>query len=215
MIKYIYPALVAGLITGLLVTLFNLFFVQPLIIEAELLELSSAGSVHEHLHAGDEGSSLVNERNFLTLLVNIAMSVAFSLIIIGFYYIRYGYGDTRNLLKVTFSGFIVFFLLPKIFILPQLPGQSLGNTSFMQIIWILSTLGLIVALAISDRMSYFSERLLLLLSIFIISIFVLLNADLVMYKTDPLHSAFIYYTFISNLILWTLLYLNLNYFIKD
>ena len=54
MIKYIYPALVAGLITGLLVTLFNLFFVQPLIIEAELLELSSAGSLHEHLHAGDE-----------------------------------------------------------------------------------------------------------------------------------------------------------------
>ena len=113
MIKYLYPALVAGLITGFVVTLFNLFFVQPLIVEAELLELHSAGTAHEHFHNGGEDSSLINERNFLTLLVNIAMSVAFSLMVIGFYYIRGGTNDARNLLKITFTGFFIFFLLPK------------------------------------------------------------------------------------------------------
>ena len=64
MIKYLYPALVAGLITGFVVTLFNLFFVQPLIVEAELLELHSAGAVHEHFQDSGEDSSLINERSF-------------------------------------------------------------------------------------------------------------------------------------------------------
>lgn len=215
MIKYLYPALVAGLITGFVVTLFNLFFVQPLIVEAELLELHSAGAAHEHFHDGGEDSSLINERNFLTLLVNIAMSVAFSLIVIGFYYIRGGTNDARNLLKITFTGFFIFFLLPKILILPQLPGQSLGNTTYVQMLWILTTLASIAILTIADKLNYFSVKLLLLLTLIVISIFILLNTDLVLYKTDALHSTFIYYTFISNLILWTLLYLNLNYFIKD
>ena len=215
MIKYLYPALLAGLITGFVVTLFNLFFVQPLIVEAELLELHSAGTGHDHFHGGVEDSFIINERNFLTFLVNIAMSVAFSLIVIGFYYMRGGTNDSRNLLKITFTGFFIFFLLPKIIILPQLPGQSLGNTTFVQMLWILSTLASIVILTIADKLNYFSVKLLLLLSLTVISIFILLNIDLVLYKTDALHSTFIYYTFISNLILWTLLYLNLNYFIKD
>ena len=215
MIKYIYPALIAGLITGFAFTLFNLFFVQSLIVEAELLELHSAGVVHDHSHVGDKDSSFISERNFLTLLVNIAMCVAFSLIVIGFYYIRDGLSDSRNLLKITLSGFLIFFLLPKIFILPQLPGQSLGNTVFVQLIWILTTLGSMAILIITDRLNLFSVRLLLLLSLIVVSIFILLNLDLVVYKIDPLHSTFIYYTFISNLILWTLLYLNLSYFIKD
>ena len=215
MIKYLYPALFAGLITGFVVTLFNLFFVQPLIIEAELSELHSAGTAHEHFHDAGEDNFLINERNFLTLLVNIAMSVAFSLIVIGFYYIRGGLNDTRNLLKITFTGFFIFFLLPKILILPQLPGQSLGNTTFAQMQWILTTLVSMAILIIADKLNYFSVKLLLLLSLTVISIFILLNTDLVLYKTDALHSTFIYYTFISNLILWTLLYLNLNYFIKD
>jgi len=215
MIKYLYPALVTGLITGFVVTLFNLFLVQPLIVEAELLELHSLGTAHEHSHDGGEGGSLITERNFLTLLVNIAMSVAFSLIVIGFYYIRGGPSNARNLLKIAISGFFVFFLLPKILILPQLPGQSLGNTKFVQILWILTTLGSIAILTIADKLNYFSVKLLLLLSLTVISIFILINTDLVLYKTDALHSTFIYYTFISNLILWTLLYLNLNYFIKD
>ena len=215
MIKYLYPALFAGLITGFVVTLFNLFFVQPLIIEAELSELHSAGTAHEHFHDAGEDNFLINERNFLTLLVNIAMSVAFSLIVIGFYYIRGGPNDAKNLLKITFTGFFIFFLLPKILILPQLPGQSLGNTTFVQILWILTTLASIAIFIIADKLNYFSVSLLLLLSLTVISIFILLNIDLVLYKTDALHSTFIYYTFISNLILWTLLYLNLNYFIKD
>ena len=215
MIKYLYHAFVAGLITGFVVTLFNLFFVQPLIIEAELSELHSAGTAHEHFHDAGEDNFLINERNFLTLLVNIAMSVAFSLIVIGFYYIRGGLNDTRNLLKITFTGFFIFFLLPKILILPQLPGQSHGNTTFAQMQWILTTLVSMAILIIADKLNYFSVKLLLLLSLTVISIFILLNTDLVLYKTDALHSTFIYYTFISNLILWTLLYLNLNYFIKD
>jgi predicted cobalt transporter CbtA len=215
MIKYLYPALVAGLITGFFVTLFNLFLVQPLIAEAELLELHSASTAHEHSHDGGEGDSLINERNFLTLLVNIAMSVALSLIVIGFYYIRGGPSIAKNLLQMAFSGFFIFFLLPKLLILPQLPGQSLGNTKFVQILWILTTLGSIAILMIADRLNYFSIKLLLLLSLTVISIFILQNTDLVLHKTDALHSTFIYYTFISNLILWTLLYLNLNYFIKD
>ena len=215
MIKYLYHAFVAGLITGFVVTLFNLFFIQPLIVEAELLELHSAGTAHEHFHDGVEDSFLINERNFLTLLVNIAMSVAFSLIVIGFYYIRGGDNDSRRLFKITFTCFFIFFLLPKILILPQLPGQSLGNTTFVQILWILTTLASIAIFIIADKLNYFSVSLLLLLSLTVISIFILLNIDLVLYKTDALHSTFIYYTFISNLILWTLLYLNLNYFIKD
>ena len=215
MIKYLYPALVAGLITGFVVTLFNLLFVPPVILEAELFELHSAGVAHEHFHDGGEDSSLINERNFLTLLVNIAMSVAFSLIVIGFYYIRGGTNDARNLLKITFTGFFIFFLLPKILILPQLPGQSLGNTTYVQMLWVFTTLASIAILAIVDKLNYFSVKLLLLLTLSVITVFILLNIDLVLYKTDALHSTFIYYTFISNLILWTLLYLNLNYFIKD
>ena len=215
MIKYLYPALVAGLITGFVVTLFNFFFVQPLIVEAELLELHSAGAAHEHFQDRGEDSSLINERNFLTLLVNITMSVAFSLIVIGFYYIRGGTNDARNLLKITFTGFFIFFLLPKILILPQLPGQSLGNTTYVQMLWVFTILASIAILAIVDKLNYFSVKLILLLTLSVISIFILLNIDLVLYKTDALHSTFIYYTFVSNLILWTLLYLNLNYFIKD
>ena len=179
MIKYLYPALVAGLITGFVVTLFNLFFVQPLIVEAELLELHSAGTAHEHFQDGGEDSSLINERNFLTLLVNIAMSVAFSLIVIGFYYIRGGTNDARNLLKITFTGFFIFFLLPKIFILPQLPGQSLGNTTYVQMLWVFTILASIAILAIVDKLNYFSVKLLLLLTLSVITVFILLNIDFV------------------------------------
>ena len=195
------------------VTLFNLFFVQPLIVERSYRTAFAGCS--RYFHDGGEDSSLINERNFLTLLVNIAMSVAFSLIVIGFYYIRGGTNDARNLLKITFTGIFIFFLLPKILILPPLPGQSLGNTTYVQMLWVFTILASIAILAIADKLNYFSVKLLLLLTLIVISIFILLNTDLVLYKTDALHSTFIYYTFISNLILWTLLYLNLNYFIKD
>ncbi len=215
MSKYLYPSLATGLIVGFIITLLNLFLVQPLIIEAELLEQHSINVAHVHLQTNDGGSTFINERNFLTLLVNIAMTSAFSLMVVGCYYAREGINDSRSLLKITFSGFIIFFLLPKIFILPQLPGQSLGNTTTAQLTWILVTLGSIIILIIIDALRYYSEKFLLFLSISIIFIFVLLNADIVIYKTDPLHLSFIYYTFVSNLILWVMLYFNLEYFIKD
>ena len=143
----VFAAALAGLLTGVLVTIAQQLGTVPLILAAEVFEqaeeptaaaepLATAThdqAAHEHeAWAPEDGF----QRNAFTLLANIVTGTAFALLLIAAFALRGQAIGWRQGLFWGLAGFAVFMLAPAIGLPPELPGMPAAPLLPRQAWWI-------------------------------------------------------------------------------
>ncbi len=164
LVRVLLAAIFAGVIAGLFSTAVQSHRVIPLILEAERYEGDGAADGHSHGtaesgQAGDEKTSeqIVEEteswaptdggeRLFYTGLANIAVGVAYALLLTAAVLALNQTMTLRSGLAWGAAGFVVFVLAPNFGLPPELPGMQAGDLQARQIWWfatvILTAIGL-------------------------------------------------------------------------
>lgn len=159
-------ALIAGLVGGIVVTLFQLVQVIPLIHEAEVYEAAAAGGseaeagmtdtiagtrqendhadhdhqAHDH-GAHDHGSWAPRDglqRLAFTVLANVMIGIGFALILCAVAVLLLGSISWRAGILWGLAGFAAFALAPALGLPPELPGMVGGDVYDRQIWWALT-----------------------------------------------------------------------------
>ena len=215
--KFIYPPILTGILAGLIISIISIFFLYPIIYEAELLEITPSLQLdnHEHVHEHNTNAShehIENQtefkhfqkRNFITLMVNIAVITGYAFIIMGLTNLLKITINLRNSIFIGLVGFLCFYLLPSIALTPQLPGaQYTESLYYRQLIWLsIACSSLVGFIIIYLNTSKFIKLIGIALVFFPLALILIFNSNIPMDITGGLHYKFIYYTFLSNLIMW-------------
>jgi cobalt transporter subunit CbtA len=164
LVRVLLAAIFAGVIAGLFSTAVQSYRVIPLILEAERYEGNGAADGHSHGteksgQAGDakskdqaleEAESWApadgGERLFYTGLANIAVGVAYALLVTAAVLALNQSLTLRSGVAWGAAGFVVFVLSPNFGLPPELPGMQAGDLQARQIWWfatvILTAIGL-------------------------------------------------------------------------
>ena len=154
-------AVIAGLITGLVMTLIQVFTTVPLIAKAEVYEKaaeaqSSAGSTqvapadahHDHA-AHDHGAEAWEpkdgfERTFYTGVATVLAAIGYALLL-GACFSQMQSVGWRTGLALGVAGFVVFQLAPAFGLPPEPPGAPVADLAVRQLWW----LGTVIATALA------------------------------------------------------------------
>ncbi len=159
---------VAGLLAALVLTLLQVTWITPLILQAETFEHGApvAAITHEHDHAhGHETATVDNhdhdhhhgdewtpadgiERTFFTLVSNFVMGFAYALMLTGIYVLWQQPKNAAQGLLFGLAGFAVFFVAPGLGLPPELPGTEAADLGQRQMWWIGTAATTAVALAL-------------------------------------------------------------------
>ncbi len=140
----VFAAAIAGLLSGVLLTVLQQFGTVPLIMQAEVFEeavetavSTTATAGHEHHHGAEAWAPQDGlERTGYTLLSNIVTGVAFALLLVaGFAITRREIGWRQGLLWGC-GGFVVFALAPSLGLPPELPGMAAAELGARQLWWV-------------------------------------------------------------------------------
>lgn len=134
--RVVLAALVAGLLAGAFATAAQSVRVIPLILQAETYEnavphADAGHSEHEEAWAPQDGW----QRTFFTLLSNLVVGVAFSLILTAAILLLNQPMSLQHGLAWGAAGFAVFVLAPNFGLPPELPGMAAGDLVARQIWW--------------------------------------------------------------------------------
>ncbi len=155
--RIFFVAILAGLMAGIVQSAIMQWRVVPLILEAELYEISEADAIkHEqegepvapHKHEISEQDWTPQdgfERIFYTVLATILTAIGFTLIMAAISTLIKQPITTQNGLLWGLAGFISFNLMPAIGLPPELPGMIAAELGARQIWW----WGTVLASAIS------------------------------------------------------------------
>ncbi|ODS22615.1 hypothetical protein AB835_13130 [Candidatus Endobugula sertula] len=141
--RIIYTTLFVGLLAGLLMSVVQIFTVNPIIFAAEAFEVHDHGShVHgEEAWAPADGS----ERTFYTVFSNISAGIGFSAILLALMSQLQTSGMTRLTIPKGalwgLAGFIVAFVAPGIGMPPEIPGIQAAPLESRQLWWLLAVVG--------------------------------------------------------------------------
>ncbi len=137
-------AIIAGVLSGLLLTALQAHKVQPLILAAETYEVQAADG-HDHGH-GDAAAIPESEggRVVLRLGTNVLVGVGFALLLSAALALTGRRLDWRQGALWGLAGFAVFSLAPALGMPPELPGMVGGELAERQAWW----LGTVVATGI-------------------------------------------------------------------
>ncbi|HSC75014.1 MAG TPA: CbtA family protein [Pseudomonadales bacterium] len=141
------PALLAGLLAALILTLVQAFAVTPLILEAETYEQAAEAAVvpathhhdataaHEHEH--DENAWQPEDgwqRTLSTASANLLMGVGYALMLVSLYRFR---APQNALIGLAWgmAGYAVVFVAPAMGLHPELPGTAAAELSARQEWW--------------------------------------------------------------------------------
>jgi len=161
----VFAAVVAGLATGLAVTVIQQFGTVPLILKAEVFEKAAAdhhadasagsgpvtvGHAHDHAEEGAAHEHAAEaweprdglERNAYTAGANILTAIGFALVLAALFAVRGGgAGQTVSWhqgLVWGLAGFAVFTLAPGLGLPPELPGVPAAPLLARQIWWVMA-----------------------------------------------------------------------------
>lgn len=142
MFKHIvFSSALAGIAAALLLSVLQIFWVTPLILQAETYEVAAEAVAHEHTaddHAHD-GTAWQPEdgwqRTVSTISSNILMAIAFALMLTGAYALRKPSGILQGL-SWGLAGYAVFFAAPSMGLPPDLPGTSAAEVMARQVWWL-------------------------------------------------------------------------------
>ena len=122
------PALLAAVAAGVVATGLQLFFLEPLILQAENLELG------RDLHAA---TGFDMSRAAYTLLFNCLAAFGYGLLLAACYALRGG-ATARAGLLWGLAGFASFSLAPALGLPPELPGMQSADLVARQLWWVLT-----------------------------------------------------------------------------
>jgi cobalt transporter subunit CbtA len=134
-------ALLSGLVAGILLSLWQHYQLQPLILAAERFEASGGEAGHDWRPANGF------ERNAFTLLFNGLSGFGFSLLICAAMYWQENSGYLRGLLW-GIAGYAVFFAAPSLGLPPELPGTDSAALRDRQIWWLFTASATALGLAL-------------------------------------------------------------------
>ncbi|MGP6226104.1 CbtA family protein [Pseudomonas aeruginosa] len=158
MIKHIaQTAGFAGLLAALLLTLLQILWVTPLILEAETYEQSKPVAAQPHEHASGVAAHVHDEeawepedgwqRTLSTTGGNLVVAVGFALMLAGLFTLR-APGQTWQGLLWGLAGYAVFCLAPSLGLPPELPGTAAADLVQRQYWWIATAAATAVGLAL-------------------------------------------------------------------
>jgi cobalt transporter subunit CbtA len=154
----VFCSALVGLIVGVLVSVAQQFGTVPLILQAEVYETAAAAStptathshgamVHEHGDAAWEPADGL-ERNAFTVVINIATSIGFALMLTGLFVLRGRPVGWREGLLWGLCGFLAVTVAPGLGLSPELPGVQAAPVFERQVWWIGTALATATGLAL-------------------------------------------------------------------
>ena len=127
--KLVFVSLLAGLLAGLLLSIFQHYQTLPLILEAEQFEAPDSEAIHDwHPENGWQ-------RNTFTLLFNGLTGFGFALLVAAAMYWKGNSGYLRGL-GWGIAGYLVFFVAPSLGLPPELPGTDSAELHSRQAWWL-------------------------------------------------------------------------------
>ncbi len=214
-------AVIAGLVSGLLLTVMQSLATIPLIIHAETFE-GGAAEGHDHGpqagHAHDAAAADHHhdpeawapaegfERFFYTAGANMLAGIGFALVLLTAAEVLGGLGGWRNGMMFGFAGFLAFSLAPGLGLPPELPGMPAADLGARQVWWIATAACTAIALGL---LAYARSPFLAVLAV------VLLIAPHLIGAPHPeshetavpadLHARFVAAVFATSLVFWAAL----------
>lgn len=214
-------AVIAGLLSGLLMTVMQSFSTVPLILAAETFENAGgeeAGHSHSHDAAGtatpadhhhdEEAWAPADgfERFFYTAAANILSAIGFALVAIAAAEALGGFGGWRGGLMYGIAGFITVSLAPGLGLPPELPGMPAAELGPRQVWW---TATVVCTAAGLGLLAYTRSALLAALAIVLLVAPHLVGAPLPeSHETAvpiELHARFVNAVYATNLVFWAVL----------
>jgi cobalt transporter subunit CbtA len=166
--------LLAGLISGMVLTAVQKVQVGKIILQAEVYEEAAAAAAaalpaapdvtshgtaaqhaqdpaheheHEHEHGGwQPGNGL--QRTLFTALANVTMGIGFALLLAAAIVLRGGVADWRTGLAWGLAGYAVFFVAPALGLPPEVPGTAAAPLADRQLWWLLAAASSAAGLAL-------------------------------------------------------------------
>lgn len=146
--RLVFTAMIAGLITGGLVSLAQYFGTASLIARAEVFERAAEGAAPGHTH-GDAAAPHTHgeaspaewapqdgiERTAYTVATNMLTAIAFSLLLVAAMELWGGVAGWRSGLSWGLAGFVAFTLAPGLGLPPELPGAEAAPLAARQLWW--------------------------------------------------------------------------------
>ena len=218
-------AVIAGLLSGLLMTVMQSFSVVPLILAAETYEHAGGAAGHSHGTAPDTAASTAApasaqhhhaeeawapadglERFAYTAAANALSAIGFALVAIAIAEALGGFGGWRGGLMFGIAGFLTVSLAPGLGLPPELPGMPVAELGPRQIWWIATAVCTALALGL---LAYTRSALLAALAIVLLVAPHIIGAPLPPTHDTAvpieLHARFVNAVYATNLVFWAVL----------
>ncbi|TDK30307.1 cobalt transporter [Rhizobium deserti] len=216
-------AVVAGLLSGLLLTVMQSLSTVPLILQAEVFENAAPGAGHSHSHeavpsAGAAAPSHEHhhegawtpadglERFLYTAAANMLSGIGFALVFVAVCEAMGGLNNWRSGLLFGIAGFVAVVLAPGLGLPPELPGMPAAELGPRQVWWIATAACTAVSLGL---LAYSHSAVLAVLAILLLIAPHLVGAPLPpSHETAvpmDLEARFVNAVFATNLVFWAVL----------
>ena len=140
-------ACLCAIIASLGFSLYQFYFVNPIIFAAEFYEIAEPVSIDAPPQIEVWSPSDAIERSFYTLLANFLMSLAYSLLLASAMVFR-GTSSTRKGIAWGMAAYLSFFVAPGLGLPPEIPGMEAADLNSRQNWWFLCVLLTAVGLAV-------------------------------------------------------------------
>ncbi|WP_105386169.1 CbtA family protein [Neorhizobium alkalisoli] len=219
----VFTAVIAGLLSGLLLTVMQSFSTVPLILQAEVFENAGGEAGHSHSHdvapaAGaaapadhhheEEAWAPADgfERFIYTAAANALSAIGFGLVLVAASEALGGFKGWRGGLMFGIAGFLAVSLAPGLGLPPELPGMPAAELGPRQIWWVSTAVCTAVALGL---LAYTRSAVFAALAIVLLVAPHLIGAPLPpSHETAvplELHARFVNAVYATNLVFWALL----------
>jgi cobalt transporter subunit CbtA len=222
----VFTAVIAGLLSGLLMTVMQSFSTVPLILQAETYENAGGeGAGHSHSHdaapaAGATAPAVADhhhdeeawtpsdgfERFIYTAAADILSAIGFALVTIAIAEALGGFGGWRGGLMFGIAGFLTVSLAPGLGLPPELPGMPAAELGPRQVWWISTAICTAAGLGL---LAFTRSALLAGLAIVLLVAPHLVGAPLPpSHETAvpiELHARFVNAVYATNLVFWAVL----------
>jgi len=216
-------AVVAGLLSGVLMTVMQSFSVVPLIIAAETYEHAGSAAGHSHAAAPAAGTAAPAstehqhaeeawapadgiERFAYTTAANALSAIGFGLVAIAIAEALGGFGGWRGGLMFGIAGFLTVSLAPGLGLPPELPGMPVAELGPRQLWWIATAVCTALALGL---LAYTRSALLAALAVVLLVAPHIIGAPLPPTHDTAvpieLHARFVNAVYATNLVFWAVL----------
>ncbi|WP_117194519.1 CbtA family protein [Rhizobium terrae] len=220
----VFTAVIAGLLSGLLMTVIQHFSTVPLILQAETYERAAPEAGHGHSHDAAPAAGAASpaaehhhdeeawapadgfERFIYTAAADMLSAVGFGLVLIAIAEALGGFNGWRRGLMFGIAGFLTVSLAPGLGLPPELPGMPAAELGSRQVWWISTAACTAIGLGL---IGYTRSAVLAALAIVLLVAPHLIGAPLPpTHETDvpiELHARFVNAVYATNLVFWAVL----------